>query len=110
MKKRIYIDFDGVLNNYTGWTGDKNLSTPKVGAKDFLEKLSKSYEIYIFTTRDRETVYKWLIRYYLDDYIEDVTNIKEPAFVYIDDRSIKFDGDYFKTITDIENFKPHWQK
>ena len=109
MKKRVYIDFDGVLNNYTGWMGTENLSTPKVGVKDFLEKLSQSYEIYVFTTRDRETVYNWMIRYHLDDYIEDVTNIKEPVFVYIDDRAINFGGDFSKTITDIENFTPYWK-
>jgi hypothetical protein len=108
MKKRICIDFDGVLNNYTGWPGSENPSTPKNGVENFLCNLSKSYEIYIFTTRDCETVNRWLIKYDLKQYISNITNIKEPAFVYIDDRAIKFDGDYSKTITEIKNFKPHW--
>ena len=40
LKPIICIDFDGVLNNYNGYDGD-NLGTPRPGAKEFLEKLSK---------------------------------------------------------------------
>ena len=54
-----------------------------------------------------KTVQKIFLKNYQN--LEDVTNIKEPAFVYIDDRAIKFDGDFSKTITEIENFKPHWK-
>jgi hypothetical protein len=52
MKKRICIDFDGFLNNYYGWIGAENFSTPQNGAEDFLCNLSKSYKIYIFITRN----------------------------------------------------------
>jgi FMN phosphatase YigB (HAD superfamily) len=75
-KNKIYIDFEKTLNKYKD----------REKMKDFLINLCKNYEIYIFTTKDRENTYKWLIRYHLDEYIEDVINIKEPAFGYIDDR------------------------
>jgi len=109
MKKKIFIDFDGVLNTYNGWKGNEELFEPLADTKEFLEKLSKTYEIYIFTTREKGNVCKWLIRYHLEVYIADVTNKKEPAYVYIDDRALKFDGDYRKILEDIENFKPHWK-
>ena len=109
MKKKIFIDFDGVLNTYNGWKGDEELFKPLADTKEFLKKLSQVYEVYVFTTRERGDVCKWLIRYHLDDYIADVTNKKEPAYVYIDDRAVKFNGDYTKLFEDIENFKPHWK-
>jgi hypothetical protein len=107
-KKTIYIDFDGVLNNYNGWLGEENLSTPKSGVEDFLKKLSENYEIYIFTARNSLYVINWLVKYNLKQDISTVTNIKSPAYAYIDDRAIKFDGDYSKIFTEQEDFKPHW--
>jgi len=80
VKKKIYIDFDGVLNNYKGW-GNGDMNEPREGAFEFIQELALSYKILIFTTRNRESVWKWLIRYHFDSYIKDVTNIKEPAFV-----------------------------
>ena len=109
MKKKLFIDFDGVLNTYKGWQGDDELYEPMPNTKEFLKNLSERYEVYIFTTRDREPVCKWLIRYHLDNYIKDVTNKKKPAFLYIDDRALTFGGDYRKTLEEIEKFSPHWQ-
>lgn len=107
--KKIFIDFDDVLNTYNGWKGNEELFKPLADTKEFFKKLSKTYEIYIFTTREKGNVCKWLIRYHLEVYITGVTNIKEPAYVYIDDRAIKFEGDYKKILEEIEDFKPHWK-
>ena len=38
----------------------------------------------------------------LDSYFKDVTNIKLPAYLFIDDRNIKFNGNYSKTLTEIK--------
>ena len=108
-KKKVFIDFDGVLNTYEGWKGREELYKPTADAEEFLKIMSSNYEINIFTTREREKVYKWLIRYHLDGYIKDVTDKKEPAFLYIDDRVLTFGGDYRKTLEQIEKFSPHWQ-
>jgi len=108
-KKTIFIDLDGVLNQYDG-VYDKNTIPPiKEGAKDFLQKLYNSYEIKIFTTRNRMLTAKWLIRNNVDEFISDITNIKEPAFIYIDDRCINFKGDYPKLYDEISEFKV-WYK
>jgi len=108
--KKIFLDFDGVLNTYKGWKGENELFEPRTGSLEFLKLLAANYEVYIFTTRDREKVYKWMIRYDLYHYIQDVTNKKEPAYLYIDDRAIKFDGDYSKTIEDIQKYHPYWKE
>ena len=52
---------------------------------------------------------KWLIQNRIDKYFKDVTNIKLPSFLYVDDRTICFKGDYEKTYNDILEFKPYWK-
>jgi len=38
------------------------------------------------------------------------TRTKPPAIVYIDDRAIRFDGDYNRTINMLINFRAHWER
>ena len=38
-----------------------------------------------------------------------VTNEKPKAIAYIDDRAIKFDGNYDNLYNEINDFKPHWK-
>ena len=42
-------------------------------------------------------------------YVAEVTSIKPPARVYLDDRGIQFTGDYEKALKDIKNFKTYWE-
>ena len=87
-KKILMIDLDGVLNEYAG-NFDKNVMPEcKKGAEEFLEKLSQNYEIKIFTARNRLQASKWLIENKLDNFAADITNVKEPASIYIDDRAL----------------------
>ena len=108
LKPIICIDFDGVLNNYNGYDGD-NLGTPRPGAKEFLEKLSKKYIIIILSARRYTKIIKWLNEYDMLQYVAEVTSIKPPARVYLDDRGIQFNGDYEKALKDIKNFKTYWE-
>ena len=52
---------------------------------------------------------KWLEKNKIDIYFKDVTNVKYPAYIYIDDRTIKFNGDYNKTLDEIMNFNVYWK-
>lgn len=107
--KTLLIDLDGVLNTYTG-DFDPNFIPPiREGAREFLEKLSKNYKIKLFTTRNKILATKWLINEKLGNLIEDIVNIKEPCYLYIDDRCLCFNGDYVKLEEQIGNFKPYYK-
>ena len=107
MKKTIAIDLDGVLDNYTNYTN--TIPPIKKGAKEFIIKLSKDYNLIIFTTRNNKLATEWLIKNKIDKYFTDVTNNKIPAYIYIDDRAIKFNGDYNETLKEIEDFNVYWK-
>lgn len=108
--KKILIDLDGVLNEY-GRDGFKENHIPKIkdGAYEFLENLSQNAELYLFTSRNLMLATKWLINNNLDKFFKDVTNIKLPSYLYIDDRTICFKGDYRETLDEIKNFKVYWE-
>lgn len=108
-KRTLLIDLDGVLNDYTG-NFDKDYIPPiKNGAKEFIENLSKDFEIKLFTTRNKILATKWLIENNIDEFFTDITNTKDLAWLYIDDRCLKFDGDYSILKEQINHFKP-WYK
>jgi len=107
MKKTIAIDLDGVLDNYTKYTD--YIPPIRKGAKEFIIKLSKDYDLVLFTTRSPMLATKWLISNKIDKYFTDVTNNKIPAYIYIDDRAINFSGNYDETLREIGNFKVHWK-
>ena len=110
MKKTILIDLDGVLNTYTG-NFDKDFIPPiKEGAFDFLKNLSEEYQIKLFTTRNKILTSKWIVENKLEDFIEDITNIKELSYLYIDDRCINFNGDYGDLTDKIINFEAWYKK
>ena len=110
MVKTIQIDLDGVLNTYCGNYDENKISAPRKGVKEFLEKLAKNYQIEIFTVRNIALVEKWLIKNKLDKYITNISNIKNPSStVIIDDRAIRFDGNFDKTYEEVINFIPHWK-
>lgn len=110
IKKTILFDLDGVLNNYNGKYDKNYIPQIKEGAYDFIKELSNDYKIVIFTTRNTLIATKWLIENGLIDFVENVTNVKEPAYLIIDDRCIKFEGDYNNLKEKIKNFNVWYKK
>lgn len=108
-KKTILVDLDGVLNQYNGRFEELQIPDIKEGAREFVENLSQNFIVKIFTTRNKILATKWLIKNNLDKYITDITDIKEPSHLHIDDRCICFDGNFSNTINQIKNFRP-WYK
>lgn len=108
-KKTILIDLDGVLNTYQGSFDPDFIPPIKNGAHQLLQELALNYELKIFTTRNRLLTSKWLIKNNLDQLVQDVTNIKEPCWLYIDDRCINFGGNYTDLLKRINNFQV-WYK
>ena len=103
------IDLDGVLNMYDGKYDENKLPEVRLGAKEFVQKLNKDYDLVLFTTKNNLQAIKWLIKNKMDKYFKDVTSVKIPAYIYLDDRAIGFSGDYSRTIADIEKFRVHWK-
>ena len=108
-KRTILIDLDGVLNQYTGNFEKDYIPPIKEGAKEFLKNLSNNFELKLFTTRNKILASKWLIENDIDNLFIDITNTKDLAWLYIDDRCLKFDGEYSFLEEQINNFKP-WYK
>ncbi len=109
-KKVISIDLDGVLDNYCGKYDENNIPEIKDGARDFIIKLYKKYDLILFSTRNPDEVEKWLIKNELREYFKLITDKKYPSYIYLDDRALKFNGNYNKTFDEIENFNVYWKK
>ena len=108
-RKTILIDLDGVLNTYDGNYSENYIPEVKKGAKEFIKKLNIDYDLILFTTRNSLEASRWLMENKIDKYFKNVTNVKIPAYLYLDDRAIGFSGDYKKTLEQIEDFKAHWK-
>lgn len=118
-KKTICINFDGVIHDYSkGWQGVDVFNCAVPGAAYCTEKLKQDgHTIIIYTTRnDTPALRKFLkdnnISY---DYINENPNQpkgsekgKLIADVYIDDRAVTFNGNWFGILKKINNFKT-WQ-
>ena len=110
LRGKILIDLDGVLNEYGKEPFDENfIPIIKKGAKEFIINLSEVGELYLFTSRNLLLSAKWLLENEPDKYFKDVTNVKLPSFLYIDDRCICFKGKYEETLEEIKNFKVYWK-
>lgn len=106
MKKVVLVDLDGVLNMYNGDFDENVLPLIRSGSKKFLEELSKKYDVKIFTARNKLLTSIWLLENDLLPFVKDVTNIKEPAFLHIDDRCCRFVGNFDEILEEVESFKP----
>lgn len=106
MAKRICIDFDGVLHDYSkGWQGEDVFNKPMDGAKDFVDRLKKEgWEVCILTSRTPSDKLK---QFFTDNEIpyDMITSEKVPAKVYLDDRGLRFNGDFNEAYESIINFK-----
>ena len=107
----VCVDLDGVLNAFDGWREAAYFHDPRPGAREFLESLKgMGYRVVVFTVRWKPHVEDWLARHDLAGYVDEVTDQKPPAHVYIDDRAICFRGDFSQTLAQIPGFKAHWEK
>lgn len=110
-KKTLLVDFDGTIAKYFGWVpNETNIQRePTEGARRALYILSNDFELVCFTTRDPAPVREWLSRYGFPKMR--VTNVKEPAFLILDDRGLLFEGVWTdELLSKIRNFQPWWFK
>jgi phosphoglycolate phosphatase-like HAD superfamily hydrolase len=110
-QKTIAVDFDGVLNQYTGYADSEKAPPPVKGSWKFLSNLrERGYKVVIHTARNTDEVHSWLKEHGMKSLVDHVTNTKVPAHAYIDDRGIQHNGDFRDTLARLDSFKPHWKK
>lgn len=105
----VAVDFDGVLNTYTGWVGEDVLFDPRPGCEAFLRDLARHYRVVVHTTREPWRVRGWLADHRLAAYVTDITQTKPRAVAYIDDRAVRFDGDYDAALNAV-TAPTHWEE
>ncbi|MGI9470306.1 MAG: TOTE conflict system archaeo-eukaryotic primase domain-containing protein [Rubripirellula sp.] len=109
-RKTVCLDFDGVIHSYrSGWKGEDTIPDPPIhGVREAIQHLRKRYRVVIHSSRSAtesgcEAIRRWLQKHEID--VDDVCMHKPPAFVYVDDRAIAFDGNWDQTISDINDFR-----
>ena len=108
-QKRILIDCDGTLTSGPGPTPD-SFAPLNTGTRSFLGALKdRGYEIIIFSARSPvELVKNFFRREGLTRYVDGFTRTKQPSRIILDDRAIRFNGNYEHTLKEIDGFRTHW--
>ena len=91
-----------IHKNSKGFFDGTIYDEPLEGTRDSLERLSKDYNVIIFTCKSKsdrglingktgtELVWEWLKKHDMDKFVTKVTAEKPRAVQYIDDKAIKF--------------------
>jgi hypothetical protein len=108
--RTICLDFDGVIHSHQhGWQGEAVIPDPPVHKVDLaIAELRKDYRVVVYSARCRtdegvEAIRAWLVKHNIA--VDEVCRHKPPAHVYVDDRAVRFSGDWQQTIADIHNFR-----
>jgi hypothetical protein len=108
--RRACVDLNGVLDEYGGWRGPRHWDPPRPGARAFLAALrERGWHVTVFTTRYYRDAWAWLLQHGLADLVHEVTDRKPPADVFVDDRALRFRGDYQDILDEMQVFRPHWE-
>ena len=94
------IDFDGVLREVNEPYRDMMFHNADNAIK---EMRRKGYQVYIFSTRaahgNEQFIHDWLEENNIE--VDGVTGLKLDANYYIDDKAIRFSGDWAETMRHI---------
>lgn len=114
--KNIAIDFDGVVHTFDkGYHDGTCYGAPIDGSLEAIKKLSKKYNIIIFTAKAKpsrplvnnktgtELVRDWLEEHGVLKYVSEITAEKPRAFLYIDDKGYRFEN-WSDTMKFLEDF------
>ncbi len=115
MKQTVIVDFDGVIHSYSsGWKGaDTVADLPTDGAREAIAKLREEYIVVVCSSRCHqpggiEAIRAWLRLHDIE--VDDVTNDKPPHIVTIDDRALRFNGDWQEVLDGIKTAGVPWNK
>jgi hypothetical protein len=109
-RQTVCLDFDGVIHSYrSGWQGATNIPDPPIhGTAAAIDHLRKHYRVVVHSARcaspeGRQAVSTWLAKHGIE--VDDVCEHKPPAMVYIDDRAIRFEGNWSDTFIALAQFR-----
>lgn len=102
-KPTIILDMDGVIHSYaSGWQGVGNLPDPPVeGTAKAIAKLRTKYNVVVFSTRSAchdglKAIRDYLAKHEIE--VDQVVDRKVPAVAMVDDRGIRFGGNWNSTV------------
>jgi hypothetical protein len=97
--RTIAVDFDGVIASYEkGWSGFVPTEPPVVGARAGVAALrALGFSVVVFSCRALHPagltgIRDWLLWH--DITVDDITGSKPHAELYLDDRGLRFNGDW----------------
>jgi len=93
-KKNIFLDFNLFILDSEQGEDDYFPLEPNKEAVELLKSMNFCYQVFIFTERERQNVYKWFIRHHLDSYIQDVVCHKDPKSLLLTREFLKFQDEY----------------
>ncbi len=116
-RRTIAVDFDGVIANYDGWSGEEELGSPRPDVRNALSSLRKEgWKIVVHTARRSSAVEPYLRQAQVPfDEINANTDYpsqspKPVATVYWDDRAVRYSGDAMHDLEQIREFRTWAQR
>ena|ERR1035437_933525 len=102
----LSIDFDKTLHDADHPKPAMRMGAPMPGAVEAMQALKAAGNILIIHTiwkQDRwHVIRKWCDWWHIP--IDDVTNVKPNAVVFLDDRAVRFTGDWAQALEDIYKY------
>ena len=114
-KQTIILDFDGVIHSYTsGWQGATAIPDPPTdGAREAIARLRERYEVVVVSSRCYQDGGRSAISVWLDKHgivVDRVTDEKPPHVCVVDDRALRFEGDWQAVLEGVERASVPWNK
>lgn len=110
VRRTICLDFDGVIHAYqSGWCGAEIIPDPPIhGTREAIARLRQHFDIVVHSARccteeGRQAIEIWLKKHRIE--VDEVCSHKPPAYAYVDDRAVPFQGNWEQTIASIHAFR-----